>query len=49
MRVLLAGLAFALAATGSSHAGQGEADAVQPPGNSALDEPLDLQGCSACT
>ena len=54
MRVLLAGLILALAATGSSHAGQGEADAAPdtapPPAvDSASDEPLDLQGCSACT
>ena len=54
MRVLLAGLILALAATGSSHAGQGEADvapdtAPPPAVDSASDEPLDLQGCSACT
>lgn len=49
MRVLLAGLIVVLAATGLSHAGQGDADAASPPGNSASDEPLDLKGCSACT
>ena len=49
MRVLLAGLILALAAMGSSHAGQDEAEAVPPPGDSASDEPPDLKGCSACT
>jgi len=43
-------LILALAATGSSHAGQGEADAAASmPAESASDEPLDLKGCSACT
>ena len=35
---------------GSSHAGQGGDEvSATPPADSAVDEPLDLQGCSACT
>jgi hypothetical protein len=51
MRVLLAGLVFALAAMGSAAAGQSEAEAPPPAPveEGAAEEPVDLQGCSACT
>ena len=44
MRLWLAGFIIVLGGMGSSHAGQGEADATD-----ATPEALDLKSCSACT